>query len=142
MKVAQLCLFATLWNSLWNSPGQNTGVGSHPLLQGIFPTQGSNPSLPHCRQILYQLSHQGSPIQCECFVNSCQCSKFKFCFIEFLEFFLMFSVLSWLSLRIYRIQGYIELTVLCCLFPIFSFFIGEAKTEINLCLDLYYFLNI
>jgi len=45
----------------WNSPGQNTGVGSHYLLQGIFPTQGSNPGLPHCRQILYQLSHQGSP---------------------------------------------------------------------------------
>ena len=45
----------------WNSPGQNTGVGSHSLLQGIFPTQGLNPGLPHCRQILYQLSHKGSP---------------------------------------------------------------------------------
>ena len=44
-----------------NSPGQNTGVGSLSLLQGIFPTQGSKPGLPHCRQILYQLSHQGSP---------------------------------------------------------------------------------
>jgi len=40
---------------------QNTGVGSLSLLQGIFPTQGSNPSLPHCGQILYQLSHKGSP---------------------------------------------------------------------------------
>ena len=47
--------------SPWNSPGQNTGVGTLPLLQGIFPTQGSNPGLPHCRQILYQLSHKGSP---------------------------------------------------------------------------------
>ena len=47
--------------SPWNSPGQNTGVGSRSLLQGIFPTQGLNPGLPHCRQILYQLSHQGSP---------------------------------------------------------------------------------
>ena len=44
-----------------NSPGQNIGVNSGSLLQGIFPTQGSNPGLPHCRQILYQLSHQGSP---------------------------------------------------------------------------------
>ena len=44
-----------------NSPGQNTGVGSPSLLQGIFPTQGSNPGLLHCRQILYQLSHKGSP---------------------------------------------------------------------------------
>ena len=47
--------------SLWNSPGQNTGAGSLSLLQGIFPTQGSNPGLPHYRRILYQLSHTGSP---------------------------------------------------------------------------------
>ena len=47
--------------SPWNSPGQNTGVGSLSLLQGIFPTQGLNPGLPHFRQILYQLSHLGSP---------------------------------------------------------------------------------
>ena len=45
----------------WNSPGQNTGVGSLSLLQCIFPTQGLNPGPPHCRQILYQLSHKGSP---------------------------------------------------------------------------------
>ena len=44
--------------SLWNSPGQNTGVGSYYLLQGIFPTQRSNPGLPHCGWILYQLSHK------------------------------------------------------------------------------------
>ena len=47
--------------SPWNSPGQNTRVGSLSLLQGIFPTQGLNPALLHCRQILYQLSYQGSP---------------------------------------------------------------------------------
>ena len=46
----------------WNSPGQNTGVDSLSLLQGIFPTQGSNQGLHHCRQILYQLSYEGSPI--------------------------------------------------------------------------------
>ena len=40
-----------------DSPGKNTGVGCHALLQGIFPTQGSNPGLPHCNQILYHLSH-------------------------------------------------------------------------------------
>ena len=44
--------------SLWNSPGQNTGVDSLSLLLGIFSTQGSNPGLPHCRGILYQLSHK------------------------------------------------------------------------------------
>ena len=44
----------------WDSPGKNTGVGCHSLLQRIFPNQGSNLDLPHCRQILYCLSHQGS----------------------------------------------------------------------------------
>ena len=44
----------------FSSPGQNTGVGRHFLLQGIFPTQGSNLELLHCGRILYQLSHQGS----------------------------------------------------------------------------------
>ena len=50
--------------SPWNSPGQNTGVGggSLSLLQGILSTQGSNPGLTHCRRILYQLSHKGSPL--------------------------------------------------------------------------------
>ena len=47
--------------SPWNSLGQNTGMGSLSLLQGIFLTQGLNPGLPHCSQILYQLRHKGSP---------------------------------------------------------------------------------
>ena len=46
----------------WDSSGKNTGVGCHSILQGIFLTQGSNPGLLHCRQILYHLSHQGSPL--------------------------------------------------------------------------------
>ena len=49
-----------LYNPL-NSPGQDTGVGSFSLLQWIFPTQGSNPGLLHCRKIIYLLSHKGSP---------------------------------------------------------------------------------
>ena len=57
------------WNSsvmsdslrLFDFPGKSTGVGCHFLLQGIFPTQGSNPGLPHCRQTLYPLSHQEAP---------------------------------------------------------------------------------
>ena len=67
--VAQLCL--TLCNPIdcsppgssihGDSPVKNTEVGFHALLQGIFPTQGSNPGLLHCRWILYHLSHQGSP---------------------------------------------------------------------------------
>ena len=64
VEVAQSCL--TLCDphglySPWNSPGQNTGLDSFSPLQGIFPTQGSNPSLLYCMQILYQLSHKGSP---------------------------------------------------------------------------------
>ena len=60
-------LFSHVWLcdpmdcSPWNSPGQNTGVGGLSLLQRIFSTQGSNPGLPYFRQILYQLSHKGSP---------------------------------------------------------------------------------
>ena len=47
----------------WHSPGKNAGVGCHFLLQEIFLTQGSNLNLLHCRQILYRLSHQGSPLK-------------------------------------------------------------------------------
>ena len=72
VKVAQLCL--TLGNPMdcrplwparllcpWSSPDKNTGEGCHSLLQGIIPIQGSNSGLPHCRQILYHLSHQERP---------------------------------------------------------------------------------
>ena len=47
--------------TLWDFPGKNTGMGCHFLLQVISLTQGSNPGLPHCRQTLYRLSHQGRP---------------------------------------------------------------------------------
>ena len=51
--------------SPWNSLGQSTEVGSLSLLQVVLPTQGSNPCLLHCRWILYQLSHKGSPNESE-----------------------------------------------------------------------------
>ena len=60
LKSAQLCpalCNPMAYYSPWNSPGQNSGVGSCSLIQGIVPTQGSNPGLPHCRWILYQPSH-------------------------------------------------------------------------------------
>ena len=63
----------------WDFPGKSTGVGCHFLLQGIFPTQGSNPGLPCCGQMLYRLSHQGTDVQTEdsvpthCSVGSSSC---------------------------------------------------------------------
>ena len=65
--LSHVWLFATVWAVAhqaplpWDCSGKNTGVGSLSLFQGIFPTQGSNQGLPHCRRILYDLSHQGSP---------------------------------------------------------------------------------
>ena len=73
-KVTQLC---TLFGTPWNPPGQNTGVGNLPLLQGIFPTQGSNPGLLHCRQILYQLSSESSELQSAWKVGRVQIAKLR-----------------------------------------------------------------
>ena len=64
--LSSVWLFETLWTVAppllhpWDSPGKNTGVGCHSLLQEIFLTQGLNLGLPHCRQTLYHLSHQRS----------------------------------------------------------------------------------
>ena len=48
----------------WNSPGKNTRLGTHSLLQGILPTQGSSPGLPHCRQILHHLRATWEALHC------------------------------------------------------------------------------
>ena len=64
----------------WDFLGKSTGVGCHFLLQRIFPTQGSNPGLLHCRQTLYHLSHQG---------------------IVYLGLSLIWTVISWISLLLY-----------------------------------------
>ena len=66
-----------------NSPGQNTGVSSLSLLQGIFPIQGSNAGLLHCRQILYQLSHKGNPLSPRVCLNSCSLSQW--CYLTILS---------------------------------------------------------
>ena len=85
-------LFATPWTiySPWDSPGQTTGVNSLSLLQGIFPTQGSNPGLRHCRQILYWLSYKGSPMKWYFTILICiflihlSNSSYTYCFEDFL----------------------------------------------------------
>ena len=72
IKHSSICVTHPCWHTLCfavlshpvvsnSCPGTNTGVGCHALLQGIFPTQGWNPGLLHCRWVLYHLSHQGSP---------------------------------------------------------------------------------
>ena len=66
--------------SPWNSPGQNSGVGSIPLSRGIFPTQGLNPGLLHCRWVLYQLNHQGK------LFTDLQKHQYNFCQIKFFLF--------------------------------------------------------
>ena len=86
-------LFKTPWTIPWNSPDQKTGMGSLSLLQGIFPTHVLNPGLLHCRQILYQLSHQRSPYiltldlyqiyYTEIFLPFCRLS---FCFFDSVPF--------------------------------------------------------
>ena len=58
----------------WDFLGKSTGVGCHFLLQGIFPTQGSNPGLPHCRQMLYCLSHQESHLKAEIIHQQQKCT--------------------------------------------------------------------
>ena len=76
----------------WNSLGQNIGVGCQAILQGIFLTQGSNPGLLHCKQILYHLSHQGSP------TNSISDEKFQL-FKKFQLFFKLKSFILCLQRR-------------------------------------------
>ena len=85
-----------------DSPGSNTGVGCYALFQGIFPTQGSNPGLLHCRQILYQLIHQGSLEKHEQGIKNHRLKRLRFQF--------WFCTQSWVG----------QLTFLC-----FSLFISR-----------------
>ena len=61
LEAAQSCPTLCDPMAIQSYPGNNTGAGSLSLLQGTFPTQGLNPGLPHCRWILFQLNHKGSP---------------------------------------------------------------------------------
>ena len=93
MLVALLCL--TLSDSMdlqpsrllcpWNSPGKDTGVSSHSLLQKILLSQGLNPGLPHCRQVLYHLSHQGIHINIYIYVYTQTHSASLCCILDNLQ---------------------------------------------------------
>ena len=104
MLVTQLCLIlVTPWTLArrllcpWKSPGKNTGVSSHSLLQGIFPTQGWNLGLLHCRQILYCLSYQRSP--CPRLFQFVFLFNYLFFYIYIFFFFIFYFLLkcSWLT---------------------------------------------
>ena len=84
-KVAPSC--PALWDPTDCTVGQNTGVGSLSLLQGTFPTQGLNPGLPHCRQILYQLCHKGSPFWNKTIKRP---SAFPFCSLSLVTYTVVF----------------------------------------------------
>ena len=84
MSLSRVRLFAIPWAVAytrllhpWDFLGESTGVSCHFLLQGIFPTQGSNPGLPHFRQTLYHLSHQGSPEYIHIVVQPWPLSNFR-----------------------------------------------------------------
>ena len=71
LSLSRVRLFVTPWTVTrllcpWGFPGKSTGVGCHYLLQGIFPTQGSNTGLLHCRQMLCPLSQEGNPASWKC----------------------------------------------------------------------------
>ena len=83
----------------WNSPGQNTGVGSLSFLQGIFPSQGSNPGLLHCRRILSQLSHKGiSSWGLSALEHGFSSRGFLTCLSQFET--LSYKLLFWLSMKV------------------------------------------
>ena len=90
----------------WDFPGKSTGVGCHFLLQGIFPTQGSNPGLQHCRQILYRLSHQrsrDSPMFAESLIKwvwTHKCGVF-FCLIFYIWFLAKKNICMCVCIYIY-----------------------------------------
>ena len=118
--------------SPWNSLGQNTGVGSLSLLQGIFPNQGSNPGFPNCRWILYQLSHQGSPQLIIVYFNN------TFCLCQFPTF-----NLTLVSLHLLCFSQSIQLNVCYFCFQrinfwFYWFFCFSLLYFTYLCSNLYY----
>ena len=102
--------------SLWNSPGQNTGVGILSLLQGIFPTQGSNPGLPHCRRILHQLITREAQLVYWIWQSHCSFCGLLLLFNQFLAGSKQTCVIS----RVVKV-------LLCLVFFFFKFLVGFEK---------------
>ena len=104
----------------WDFPGNSTGVDWHFLLQGIFPTQGSNPGLPHCRQMLYRLSHQGSPYIYNWSIVDLQCFRCTARWLSYTNTYIYFQIIF--HHRLLQDSDYSSLCYavnLCCLLHIY-----------------------
>ena len=93
-----------LYNS-WNSPDQNTGMGSLSVFHGIFPTQGLNPGLPHCRRFLHQLSYQGSPCVCVYIYNLTKTGTLQLDLQTIFPSFLQLQILCTLEVQLFWQTG-------------------------------------
>ena len=117
---------SVVFDSLWPHGllhGQYTGVGSLSILQGIVPTQGSNPGLPHCRQILYQLSSKGSSrILCIHYIYI-----YSVCVCSFSNSFPL-NILT---------RYWIQFPVLCSRFLLFMYFIYSNVVHLPSCVQLF-----
>ena len=107
--------------SPWNSPGQNTGVGSLSLLQGIFPIQGLNAGLPHCRWILYQPSHQGSLLSdgARIQIQTCNCVRahsWSLCCAIFCPFLFPPHPVTFWGLSVILLECFFNLSLFFCFY--------------------------
>ena len=121
----------------WNSPGKNSGVGRHSLLQEIIPTQGLNPGLLHCRQILYHMSHQGKPWLCQAFILPFPL-LILFPLYVFRNSVLIYLIISYSSFSSVPILSahYIIKNVVCVSFPL-DWELLESRDNIlfNICIS-------
>ena len=114
--LSRVQLFATPWTVAYHAlpsrgfPGNSTGVGCHFLLQGIFPTQGSNPGLPHCRQTVYRLSHQGRYVCISVCIFVCICLSVHCIHI------CMCAYLVWRHIRVYLCVCLFVCSICICMY--------------------------
>ena len=117
----------------WGSPGKNTGVGSYSVCRETFPTQGLNPGLLHWRQIVYHLSHQGSPLVQWLFVDGEGCLFLHYCCFfsalrnQWVEWFYLVVFCSWKACHVI-----IEVTILKKYFFLKKIFWGMQMKRVNI----------
>ena len=125
------CSFDLSIYSPWNSPDQNTGIGNLSLLQWIFPTQESNWHLLHCRQIIYQLSYQGSPNNIKEYNYSFILSSMRFLYFRYWT--PVSHTIGKYFLPLYRLFFFILFMLFFALQKVLKLWLGK----ISLCLLLF-----